>query len=162
MEEQFIHYQESITSLNRAWRTVCELEKTDSGTAIWAAAYRMALVGYCKPFKRSNGITQKSLRLNVPELSVELNEVHNQVTGLRDKLLAHSDLSSLDPEVYYSAEGTANIIKNCSPAMPSLNELRTLVESVLDYFYKKESEYAPRKKPKQASVVSPAELGQTE
>lgn len=147
MEEQFLHYQESITSLNRAWRTVCELEKTDSGSALWAAAYRMAIVEYCKPFKRSHGITQKALKLEVPKLRDELNQVHNLAIELRDKLLAHSDLDSLDPKVYYSSEGAPCIVKNSSPVMPSLNELRALIESVLDHFYEKESEYALHKKP---------------
>jgi hypothetical protein len=55
MEDRFIHYQESITCLNRAWRTICELEEIEPGSQVWAAAYRMTIIEYCKPFKKSRG-----------------------------------------------------------------------------------------------------------
>ena len=147
MEDRFIHYQESITSLNRAWRTVRELEAAEPGSAIWAAAYRMVLVEYCKPFKRSNGLVLKTLKLDVPELIGDLNQIHDQVLHLRDKFLAHSDLDSIDPKVYYAVNGEPIILKNTSPVMPSLYELRTLIENVLNHLYERESDYASYEKP---------------
>ncbi|WP_143056968.1 hypothetical protein [Nitrosomonas marina] len=71
IDKEYIHYQESITSLNRAWRTACELESTPPGSAIWSAAYRMVLIEYCKPFKNSFDEARKRYALSVPHFDAE-------------------------------------------------------------------------------------------
>jgi hypothetical protein len=140
LEEEYIHYQEAITCLNRAWVTICELENTKSGSAIWAAAYRMTLIEYCKPFKKSTGLTKKH-QLTIPNFDSELKLIHEEIINLRDKVLAHSDLTVLDAKVYYGETHKPIISKNILKSMPAPSNIRKLIEYVLDDLYSKESEY---------------------
>lgn len=146
MEETYIYYQESVTGLNRAWRTICELETTSPGSAIWAAAYRMALIEYCKPFKRSKGISKHPLILKKrPPLPDAMVKLHEQVIDLRDTFLAHSDINRLDPKIHYENLALPLIVKNTDPNMPSVKDMRMLIEHVLDYLYENESQFVPNR-----------------
>ncbi|QVL44890.1 MAG: hypothetical protein KFB94_06145 [Methylophilaceae bacterium] len=101
MEEKYIYYQESITCLNRALRTICELEAIPPGTQVWAMAYRMTIIEYCKPFKKSRGIITAKLKMLEPQFSSEMKEIHDKLISLRDTVLAHSDLGSIDAKIVY-------------------------------------------------------------
>ena len=147
MEERFIHYQESITSLNRAWRTICELEGIKPGTQVWAAAYRMTIIEYCKPFKKSHGKDKNNHSLPVPEFGQGMQELHDTLISLRDTVLAHSDLGPIDAKVVYGDDHEPFIIKNTLPKFPSPSDIKEIIEFVLDDLYGKESEYAPRNEP---------------
>ncbi len=134
LDEEYTHYQESITSLNRAWRTACELESTNPGNAIWSAAYRMVIVEYCKPFKKSN--LKKGVRHNLktPDLSPNLEALHKELINLRDKVMAHSDIDVLDANVVYDKSAqypVPMIAKNSLNALPDISNIRGLIEHVL-------------------------------
>ncbi len=147
LDEEYIHFQESITSLNRAWRTLCELERCPPGSAVWSAAYRMAIVEYCKPFTQSQINSSERHRLpnqNIPDTS---NLLHDRLLKLRHQVMAHSDLSVLDANVSY--DKTADfpiplIVQNVADNFPSVTEIKDLVETVLDVLYKQEAQYQLR------------------
>ena len=144
LDEEYIHFQESITSLNRAWRTLCDLESHPSGNAIWSAAYRMAVVEYCKPFTKSQINKNERYKLTLPSVSSDLEQLHERLIVLRDKVMAHSDLSVLDAKVYY--DKTAQypvplIVQNKLDSFPSVAVIKHLVETVLDALYAEEPEY---------------------
>ncbi len=144
IDEKYIHYQESVTSLNRSWRTLCELETSKAGNAIWSAAYRMALVEYCKPFKTSYGKNKVKLKLPRPNLDHEELELHEKIVGLRDQVLAHSDLSVLDASVSYDKNASFPvplIVSNVLGELPQVTDIRNLVELVLDELYSKQGKY---------------------
>ena len=142
MEDRFIHYQESITCLNRAWRTICELEGIESGSQIWAAAYRMTIIEYCKPFKKSYGKGKNTYSLPLPEFIKEMHDLHKTLISLRDTVLAHSDLGPLDAKIVYREHG-AILIKNTLPKFPRPADIKEIIEFVLDDLYNKENDYAP-------------------
>lgn len=144
IDEEYIHYQESITSLNRSWRTLCELETSKAGNAIWSAAYRMALVEYCKPFKTSYGKNKVKLKLPTPNLDKEELALHEKILDLRDQVLAHSDLSVLDASVSYDKNVSFPvplIVSNILGELPKVADIRNLVELVLDGLYSKQGKY---------------------
>lgn len=144
IDEEYIHYQESVTSLNRSWRTLCELETSKAGNAIWSAAYRMALVEYCKPYKTSYSKNKVKLKLPKPNLDHKELELHEKIVGLRDQVLAHSDLSVLDASVSYDKNASFPvplIVSNVLGELPQVTDIRNLVELVLDELYSKQGKY---------------------
>ncbi len=143
-DEEYIHYQESITCLNRSWRTLCELEISNARNALWSAAYRMALVEYCKPFKVSYGKNNVKLKLPTPNLDQAELALHEKILALRDQVLAHSDLSVLDARVSYDKNASFPvpvIVVNILGELPQVTDIRNLVEQVLDGLYSKQEEY---------------------
>ena len=144
MEDRFIHYQESITCLNRAWITICELEEIEPGSQVWAAAYRMTIIEYCKPFKKSHGKDKNTYSLPLPEFSQKMQELHETLISLRDTVLAHSDLGPIDAKIVYGYKHEPLLIKNTLPKFPSPAEIKKIIEFVLDDLYRKKTEYAPR------------------
>ena len=144
MDEEYVHYQEAITSLNRSWRTLCELETHKSGGAIWSAAYRMALIEYCKPFKISYGTNKVKHKLTSPKLDQEKLILHKHILDLRDQVLAHSDITVLDAKVSYDNNAVfpvTLIISNRLGDLPKVTDIRNLVEAVLDELYLEQEKY---------------------
>lgn len=147
LDEEYIHFQESITSLNRAWRTLCELEKSQPGNAIWSAAYRMVVVEYCKPFTKSQVNKNERHKLPLPNIPDDSKLLHDRLLKLRHQVMAHCDLSPLDANVSYDKTDDFPmplIVKNVLGNFPSITEIKNLVETVLDALYQKESQYELR------------------
>jgi hypothetical protein len=142
LDEEYVHFQESITSLNRAWRTLCELENASSGNAIWSAAFRMAIVEYCKPFTISQVNERERHKLPFPSLKEQSKEFHTRLLELRSQVMAHFDLSILDAEVCYNKSADSPvplIVKNILGNLPKISEMKAHVESVLDALYEQEA-----------------------
>ena len=147
LDEEYVHYQESITSLNRAWRTLCELESTPPGNAIWSAAYRMVIVEYCKPFTISQINRNERYKLPLPRLTENREKFHTRLLELRNQIMAHSDLSTLDAKVFYdkTADIPAPLItQDVMGNLPIVSEIKNQVEAVLDSLYKQETDYEYR------------------
>jgi len=139
-EEQYVHFFECIESLNSAWRILKDLETVPPG-AIRAAAYRMALVEYAKPYKVSYGEHKKGRNgylLPAPDLSPEDLSLHAQILNLRDKVLAHSDLTLKEAQVHASRfQGHPVVIVGSDqlPAFPNAAAVIALIERSLDLMY---------------------------
>jgi hypothetical protein len=147
LDEEYVHFQESITSLNRAWRTLSELERCPSGNAVWSAAYRMVVVEYCKPFTPSQINRSERYRLPLPNIPDESKLLHDRLLKLRHEVMAHSDLSALDANVSYDNTAYLSmplIVKNVFEDFPSITDIKSLVETVLDALYQQEAQYELR------------------
>jgi hypothetical protein len=147
LDEEYIHFQESITSLNRAWRTLCELEACPPGNAIWSAAYRMVVVEYCKPFTNSQINKSERHKLSLPNIPDASKLLHHQLLNLRHQVMAHSDLNVLDAAVSYDETATFPvplIVHSVIGNFPSIAEIKSLVEAVLDRLYQQEAKYVLR------------------
>ena len=137
-----------MKSLNGSWRVLKKLQTIEDQTEVWMAAYRMCLIDYCKPFKKSNGANGK-LILEVPELPQNLQEVHDYVIKVRDKILAHSDLEPLNVQIInreYSENKYPPIICTDIPNFPVIELMLELVEAVIMRLTKLEKEYSFTKK----------------
>ncbi|HUS09716.1 MAG TPA: hypothetical protein VMZ30_04545 [Pyrinomonadaceae bacterium] len=135
-DESYIHFQECITSLGRAWRTIRELEDADNAPpVIWQAAYQMALIDYAKPYKESRGANRRSHRLRFPaSLSNTDEALHHKLLKLRDEFLAHSDLTIKDAKVHVvkvAGQVLPLISSNTDPELPKAKIVRELVERTL-------------------------------
>lgn len=146
--DKYIHYLESMKSLNGSWRVLKKLQTIEDQTEVWMAAYRMCLIDYCKPFKKSNGANGK-LILEVPELPQNLQDVHDYVIKVRDKILAHSDLEPLNVKIInreYSENKYPPIICTDIPNFPVIELMLELVEAVIIRLTKLEKEFSFTKK----------------
>lgn len=136
-QEEYIHFHDCISSLNRCWVIINELCKSGHSPIMFDASYRMALIEYSKPFKASKGITKRH-RLSLPSLSVDQTVLHERILKLRDTFLAHSDLIEKDAKIYQGKEmglPLPVIISNTSPLLPDKGEVKALVEFLLDDLY---------------------------
>lgn len=139
-EEHYVHFTECIESLTSAWRILKELHSVAPGV-IRAAAYRMALVEYAKPYKASYGAHKRGRQgyvLPAPSLVSEDLALHTQVLDLRDQVLAHSDLTLKDARVYASrvrGQPLVAIGANQLPSFPNTSAVIALIERSLDLMY---------------------------
>jgi hypothetical protein len=151
LDDEYIHYRQSIDHLNYAWSVACELEKAEpldlSERLIWSAAYRGVVVEYCKPFTNSRSATNRRLKISPPDWSIENSNLHERLVHLRDTSLAHTDLSELDATVIYKKYGNfpePMLLLNTAPAMPAIADIRKHIEVLLDSLYEKQELYNDR------------------
>jgi hypothetical protein len=139
-EEHYVHFTECIECLTNAWRILKELDSVAPGV-IRAAAYRMALVEYAKPYKASYGDHKRGRQgyiLPAPALTTEELALHTQVLHLRDQVLAHSDLTLKDARVYASrvqGQPFVAVGVNQLPSFPNTAAVMRLTERSLDLMY---------------------------
>jgi hypothetical protein len=136
-EENYVHYTQCIDSLTNAWHLLKALDAAEPG-AVRAAAYRMALVEYAKPYKASYG-THKPRRqgyfIPTPNLPPEDVALHTRILRLRDQVLAHSDLTLKEARVYASRVQGRPLVAigiNQPPSFPNTSEVIALIERSLD------------------------------
>jgi len=137
-DEAYIHYQECITSLNVAWRTIGKLEELSVDPVLSRAAYHMALIDYAKPFTKSYGKNGRAHQLKVSQLlSDKEKALHRDLMKLRNTFLAHSDLNERDAKVYLGSVGNEPlplIVSNTDPLLPKLADVRQLIKELLIFF----------------------------
>jgi hypothetical protein len=139
-EERYVHFVECIQSLNTARRILTELGSVSPGV-VRGAAYRMALVEYAKPYKASYGNHSRGARpyvLTTPQLSATDLAFHERILNLRDKVLAHSDLTLKDAVVYASRvqdQPLVSVASNYPPSFPDVESVVRLIEHTLDAMY---------------------------
>jgi len=149
MADKYVHFLEAKKNLNRAWRVLKELQKNPDESEVWMAAYRMCLIDYCKPFKRSNGISEKTLKLEVPNFPAHLQETHEYVMTARDKILAHSDLEPLNAKLIYSKFTISDlpmIVRTDVPNFPAIELMLELVEFAVKELARTEPNFLPRRR----------------
>ncbi|MEY3898175.1 MAG: hypothetical protein RLZZ214_3696 [Verrucomicrobiota bacterium] len=143
-QEEYVHYDECIASLNRAWWILQKLRETQQRDAITAAAFRFALVEYAKPYTSSDGVHRNRKNRNSykllppPSLSTEDLKLHKHILTLRDQVLAHSDLTWKDAAVYinrYGGELHAIIASNKELLIPDIDAVIGLTERTLEIMY---------------------------
>lgn len=71
LDEKYIHYQESLTSLSLVWQTTYELRSIEPNGSIWCASYRITSIEYCKPFRNSFSINKRKPTNFTPGLNEE-------------------------------------------------------------------------------------------
>lgn len=136
--EKYVYFQECISSLNAAWSIIDTLQSSVAHKTLAWAAFRMALIEYAKPYKSSRGVHKRNHILPIPDMSGEDKLLHECIIDLRDKVLAHSDISVKNAKVYVGKIGDRAlplIVSNAFPLFPSLADVRGLVERSLDRLY---------------------------
>ena len=148
-DETYIHLDECIRSLNEAWYVAQEVRRTAQKSAITAAAYRYALVAYARPYTNADGIhrnrkNRNAYKRKTPEgLATEEIALHDEILRLRDKILAHSDLTVKDAKLYvgpYGSKSKAVIGSNIQPSLPDVSAVISLIEHSLDVLYEERTQ----------------------
>lgn len=137
-EEAFVHYVDCIDSLNRAWSILQALESSAQVPVVSAAAFRLALIEYSKPYTRAEGAHSRRYQLPAPNLAPDFVEIHNEMIHLRNKTLAHSDLTVKDAVLHihtYGGKPYHLIASNRCDAFPDRKAVIELIEQTLDQMY---------------------------
>ena len=140
-EEEFVHYCECCESLNQAWRLLSTLEASSLTGPIYDAAYRFALVEYCKSYTTSDGVHRYgryAYKLAPPNLSPDKLSLHRQILKLRHQSLAHSELKLKEARIMFgrsASEPTFRITKKVAPPLPPIDKVIELVHESLGLLY---------------------------
>ena len=136
-EEAYVHFMQCIQSLNNAWAYLKAIRAPEQKSAFTAAAFRLALVEYGKPYRLSYGI-HKKYKLPPDFLSGDDVALHDEILTLRDRVLAHSDLNVMDAKVSVPAyPGKPILAANSEPSLPDCDSIIGLIERTLDKMYLK-------------------------
>ena len=98
-EEKFVHFASCITCLNNAWRLLQTIQ-TQPGNPLVGAAFRFALVEYCKSYKCSRRVNKKPLKLDTALIPPAYIPLHERIIVSRDQIHAHSDLTVMEAKLH--------------------------------------------------------------
>ena len=141
-EEEYIHFVSSIDDLNRAWCILQEIRKSKDSKLV-APAFQFALIEYSKPYKYSYGTASNGAKYILDDTHVPTgyHELHKRILAARDQILAHSDLTVKEAELYVSS----TISGKCTTVVQNLihgteefsnrNAIINLIEQTLDSMY---------------------------
>ena len=138
-EEKFIHFSSCVAWLNNAWRLL-QVVQQQTDNPLSGAAFRFALIEYCKPYKRSNGITQ-SFKLDVSCVPGAYQALHERIISARDQVQAHSDLTLMEAKLSvqeYMGQRYSAILQNNITGLEewtNIGEIIALIEGTLDNMY---------------------------
>ena len=133
-EKKIIHTNFYINDLNDAWVLLRDIKsELNKNNKLLGAAFSFALIKYARPFKKSNGVTNK--RHSLPESYVpsEYKELHSEIIKTRDKILAHKDLDIFEP-TYSNGIISQNIVYEIQ-MLEKIDNIISLVEKILDNLY---------------------------
>lgn len=138
--EDFVHFDVCSDRLNSARRTL-KLIKEFSGHPLTGPAFRFALVEYVVPYSRSDGTDKKRRYLPNDYIPKDLINLHLRLISSRNQVLAHADLSTLDPKLSYTdldGQRLVSISQNNVTGLeelPNIDEIIILIERTLDNMY---------------------------
>jgi hypothetical protein len=142
-EEKFVHFASCITSLNNAW-CILQTIQTQPGNPLVGAAFRFALVEYCKAYKSSRRINKKPLYLKTELIPHAYIPLHERIITSRDQIHAHCDLTVMEAKLHvheFMGQTHAQISQNVITGLeelPNLQEINALIEGTLKNMYIKE------------------------
>lgn len=142
-DDKYIFQEECCKNFHSAWSILDELEKINCESRILkSAAYRMALVEYCKSYKKSFWSDRKDKSgwdLPAPNyLSKSFFEIHEKIIESRDKFLVHADLDEKEPELIKDCK---LIMSNSTPPLPSLSDFKQLLEKTIEHIELEQNKY---------------------
>lgn len=133
-EEEYFHLVDCIESFRRSSNILKELLGSELSKTLTNAVYKAAIIEYAKPYTPSHGDEKWKYRLAPPELTKSEARLHNVLMTLRDKVIAHSDLSPKQGKVFpgSATETRAAIVSlNADPKYPEASDVLSLVERTL-------------------------------
>ncbi len=131
--ETLFHFQLCISSLAIAKNILEVVKKEGESNPLFEAAFKFALVEYSKPYKQSYGSTGKFI-LDTSYIPNHLLELHTKIVDARDQIIAHSDITVMDPQIegIYGdiAKGSYKIVTGLEE-LPNLDRIIELIEATL-------------------------------
>jgi len=145
-EEKYVHFASCINDINNAWRLLQEIER-DKASSLASAAFQFALIEYSKPYKFSKGTLSNSIgkkikyKLDESHIPAKHIELHKRIINARDQILAHSDLTVREANLYVKNSPHGKIVgtvqkKICgNEEISNINAIIDLIEQSLDSMY---------------------------
>ncbi|MEX0614707.1 MAG: hypothetical protein WD177_02255, partial [Methylophaga sp.] len=96
-KETYLHLQNCLTDLEDALKVFCNLTMPID-TVISIAAFKYAVIAYCRPFTSSDGPEQK-FRLDKKYIPKKFLWLHEDLVKFRHKIYAHHDRDIEDAEL---------------------------------------------------------------
>ena len=138
-EENFIYFTLCIEWLNNAWRLLQAIQMQPKNQ-LGGAAFRFALIEYCKPYKPSRG-SSKQFKLDTSLISPVHIALHNRIIASRDQVHAHSDLTVMEAKLHVHeimglryTQISQNYITGLEE-LPNIQQVIALIESSLENMY---------------------------
>lgn len=128
-KEAIAHFDICIDHLGNVWNTLKAI-KEHSGHPLVGPAFRYALIEYSIPFACSEGTAIRRHRLDAKYVPEHFLELHKRIVSSRNQVLAHTDLSILEPQVSWSVVNGQRLLTRVQNNVSGLEELQN-VDSIL-------------------------------
>lgn len=138
--EAFAHFEICIDHFGNALRTL-EAIQQHAGHPLVGPAFRFALIEYAIPYTGAEGIEKPRHRLDTKYVPEQFVELHKRILMSRHKVLAHSDLSILEPKISWSVLDGKRLIARSQNNAIGLEEFENrksilrLIEGTLDRMF---------------------------
>lgn len=98
-EELYVFLRRAQSSMEEVI-LLCQLALKQTDDAVKYSIIRDTIVTYCRPFKFCYGKLGGPYSLDEKFLDQTVTDVHAELMGWRDKIIAHSDIDVLDPKLH--------------------------------------------------------------
>ena len=142
-KERYLHFVCCIDWLNECWQLLKTIQ-AEADNPLRGAAFRFALVLYCKPYGKSRGSASKPFKLDKSRIPNCWASLHDRIISSRDQIQAHTDLNVIAGEVHiheFMGERYSTISQNMisgTEELKNIDEIIALVEGTLDAMYVEE------------------------
>lgn len=147
-EEQYIHLESCIDSLEKARWTLLEVKKHPNHPLL-GPAFQFAIIEYAKPYKTSFGAELNDKGRPVHTYTIEKTlrdtcvpseylDLHKRLLTARDRILAHTDLGILDAKVHIATAPSGSYVSTIQNVVygteecSHIDEIIDLIERTLD------------------------------
>lgn len=143
-EEFYVFLRFADGDMSQAQMALDHLSKVE-GDFLRLCLLKDAAISYCRPFKKSRGVFNKSLRLDESYVPVHLKGLHAELIDLRDQVFAHTDIDVRSPALHCWTREPKRIfpIQFKGHSYPQLlgreQEMRSLFNAVLDLIRKEQA-----------------------
>ncbi len=98
-EEFYVFLRFADADMSQAQIALDHLPKVE-GDFLRLCLLKDAAISYCRPFKKSHGVFNKTLRLDESYIPVHLKDLHTELINLRDQVFAHTDIGVRSPVLH--------------------------------------------------------------
>jgi len=139
-QEDYIHLSVCINQLNHAWKTL-NLVKNTKDNPLSGPAFCYGLIEYTRAYTTSRGTIKRKRKLDPKWIPSEYLALHNRIIDARDKIHAHSDLTTLEASLHIDRADNTKPISMIQNNISGLEELENiediihLIEETLNKLY---------------------------
>ena len=129
--EEHMHFLSCIRDLESS-KNILEIIKKEEGkdAPLLEAAFKFALVEYSKPYKKSKAYKAKLSTFDTKYIPKHLFPLHERIIKARDQILAHSDVTVIDPQIESIYGNLAKITYNVVTGLEELPNLDKIIELI--------------------------------
>lgn len=146
-EKKFNRFAISLTDFKRAKYFLNESQKHPCGSLAYEALVFAAIICYFRPFSQNENDknSRAAIKLDLSDfqlLTHDENLIHEQCKSLRNKALAHAEITYHTINVDTDTGGVSRTVFTCTGNAPDLHQLSALIDKFIQQCQNRVADYA--------------------